>query len=328
MNILSTLFLFGKQQTPDSSNVSRASLLQGAASNDAATKTDAAPTPEPAPQGLAAIQSVHRLDEHASANAGATGPSTADPRADSVQEMMEKITRLTSAMESANKDRAEFDNKLQQMEERTRRLASLTEIMSNPYNPFVGDRPQKESLGALDGVGPLPANAAAVSATLPGPGARDASGAAPLPPTVIATSHLRSPLTDEDVEAALSSLDDRSFHALTEVVPTDGSATATQGRIARLAGIGASVESNLLVLDWCECLLRAVSREGLPEILRYYEEIGWISDSAREFLEHVAGGIECEGPAKPDWRPPVDLHERSLLYIERLRAIEARHVRR
>jgi archaellum component FlaD/FlaE len=65
-----------------------------------------------------------------------------------------------------------------------------------------------------------------------------------------------------------------------------------------------------------------VSREGLDELLHYYQTIGWINDAVREEIENYANGILVPvTPTAPnDWRANVDLHQRSLLFVEKLRS--------
>ncbi|HWG91592.1 MAG TPA: flagella accessory protein C, partial [Candidatus Thermoplasmatota archaeon] len=59
----------------------------------------------------------------------------------SVKEMSEKIQRLTSNLDNVHEERQAFEEKLSRMEERMRKLSSLTEMISNQYNPFIGDEP-------------------------------------------------------------------------------------------------------------------------------------------------------------------------------------------
>ncbi|HWH07814.1 MAG TPA: FlaD/FlaE family flagellar protein, partial [Candidatus Thermoplasmatota archaeon] len=81
---------------------------------------------------------------------------------------------------------------------------------------------------------------------------------------------------------------------------------------------------SLLVLNWADMLLKSVpTRDALADVLNYYQNIGWIGDPARDQLLAYADGLAFapQGAEGRDWRANAELHEKSLLYVEKLRAL-------
>ena len=82
----------------------------------------------------------------------------------------------------------------------------------------------------------------------------------------------------------------------------------------------------MLLLGWSDMLLKSAgSRESLLDLVNYYHNIGWIGDPARDQLLAYADGLTPPEAAAPtDWRADVEVHEKSLLFVEKLRAVANR----
>ncbi len=192
-----------------------------------------------------------------------------------------------------------------------RKLSSLTEMISSQYNPFVGEAPpEREPLPSVDaGLGAV---APAVTLVAPPPpveppgvngtDAADPAATAPDPPV--------DPFAP-DVSATEADAD--------EAAPTAIAAPPAP----RLTDVPPGFESTLLMLSWADTLLKhAPTRDAVTDLVAYYHRIAWIGDAVRDqILAYVDGIAWSPGPAAPiDWRVGADVHERSLLYIEKLRA--------
>ena len=75
-----------------------------------------------------------------------------------------------------------------------------------------------------------------------------------------------------------------------------------------------------LCMEWIEFLMELVGRNNLPDILSYYEELGWISDDVRLEVMRYAEGIDYY-IEKPDWKLNPDEHVKSIWFIEKLAGV-------
>jgi archaellum component FlaD/FlaE len=76
-----------------------------------------------------------------------------------------------------------------------------------------------------------------------------------------------------------------------------------------------------LCMEWLEFLMGLVGRNNLPEILSYYEELGWLTEQVRSELMHYAEGIDFY-MEKPDWKLTPDDHVKSIWFIESLAGLK------
>ena len=76
-----------------------------------------------------------------------------------------------------------------------------------------------------------------------------------------------------------------------------------------------------LCMEWIEFLMELVGRNNLPDILSYYEELGWISDDIRLEVMRYAEGIDYY-IEKPDWKLNPDEHVKSIWFIEKLAGVK------
>ena len=267
---------------------------------------DAAPAP--APEAPAAPQAPPAPDLTAIIDAN-------------VKEMSEKIARLASTIESEHSERSDFEAKLEKMEDRMRKLSSLTEMISAQYNPFVGSAPsERETLPQPEvglaapavavpvATGAPPANPPALQISLDDPHASLAPALADLPSPEPEPAPMAAPLPPLEMPA---------------LAPSHEAPPHEDGP-ARLWSVPSGFASSLLVLNWADMLLKsAPTRDALADILGYYQNIGWIGDPARDQLLAYADGLAFQpaGAEGRDWRANADLHEKSLLYVEKLRAL-------
>lgn len=225
----------------------------------------------------------------------------------SVKEMADKIAQLTTSLEAANSERASFEDKVGRMEERMRKLSSLTEAISSQYNPFVGDAPSRESRGMR----PPPPGTKSEPAPL---------AAAPAAMEIPASIALQVP---RDAPKAPERFLAPPPEAIAETAIAPPSPAAPKEKRVHLESIELSFQNSLLVLTWADTLLKSArSREGVAELLAYYRSIGWISEPVeRELLSYVSGLSfpESTAPGPSDWRADVEIHERTLLFIEKLK---------
>jgi len=89
----------------------------------------------------------------------------------------------------------------------------------------------------------------------------------------------------------------------------------------QLAHIMKNSSSIKLCMEWLEFLMELVGRNNLPDILSYYEELGWITEEARMELMRYAEGIDFY-MEKPDWKLNPDDHVKSVWFIENLAGIK------
>ncbi|WP_367344527.1 FlaD/FlaE family flagellar protein [Methanomethylovorans sp.] len=93
------------------------------------------------------------------------------------------------------------------------------------------------------------------------------------------------------------------------------------GQSIQLAHIMKNSSSVKLCMEWLEFLMELVGRNNLPDILSYYEELGWITEEVRMELMRYAEGIDFY-MEKPDWKLTPDDHVKSIWFIENLAGIK------
>lgn len=94
-----------------------------------------------------------------------------------------------------------------------------------------------------------------------------------------------------------------------------------EGQSIQLAHIMKNSTSIKLCMEWLEFLMELVGRNNLPDILSYYEELGWITEDVRMELMRYAEGIDFY-MEKPDWKLTPDDHVKSIWFIENLAGIK------
>ena len=293
----------------------------GAAAASAAPSPLAAQQPFAAPAGAPPAQSAPGPGTAGGAAPAAAPPPPADPEITAildanVKEMSDKIAKLSRSLESTETEKVQFEQKIEQMEERMRKLSALTEMISAQYNPFVGDAPgEREPLPMPEvGLAAPPAAAPAMAPPMMAPVEE------PAPP---AAAPFELPPADP-----MPSYDDARAPAAAMPAFPEPYEEAEDTADAHVWSIARGFESSMLMLGWADMLLKNLpSRDSLADVVNYYHNIGWIGDPARDQLLAYADGIATvanDGEARPDWRASVDIHEKSLLFLEKLKAISAR----
>ena len=93
------------------------------------------------------------------------------------------------------------------------------------------------------------------------------------------------------------------------------------GQSVHLSNITKNSSNMKLCMEWLEFLMGLVGRNNLPDILSYYEELGWLTEQVRSELMHYAEGIDFY-MEKPDWKLTPDDHVKSIWFIESLAGLK------
>jgi archaellum component FlaD/FlaE len=93
------------------------------------------------------------------------------------------------------------------------------------------------------------------------------------------------------------------------------------GQNVHLSNIMKNSSNMKLCMEWLEFLMGLVGRNNLPDILSYYEELGWLTEQVRSELMHYAEGIDFY-MEKPDWKLTPDDHVKSIWFIESLAGLK------
>lgn len=299
----------GKLETPLLDELDEAKSSGGDAPEEAEVD-DLAPADE-ADEATEEIEEDDAPDEDAPAPARASGSDLNVETA--LKELAARMTMLTSSMDGVKESKAEMEDKLSSVEERMMRLGALAEAVSSKYNPFISENSPAEPSWNPEGG---PASAAEPSAP-----------AAPLPPPPPEPEATNAPVARDPPEPAT---------AAAPVAPASRSALEVTESARRLPGPGPleraalpgpsppsedgdPLERNFLLLEWVGLLLARVGRAGLLDLLEYYEGLGWLHRDLKDRALKVAVGVDApDRVGESGWRGDLDLHERSLVAIERL----------
>lgn len=239
----------------------------------------------------------------------------------SVKDISEKVARLASTVETTGSEREAFEAKLSQMEDRMRKLSSLTEMISAQYNPFVGDAPSERE--------PMPAPEAGL-ASPPAPKPARAAEPAALAELEFAPDAFELSAPEPEFEVADEAAAVESFEPEASFEPPAPAPAEARPRrqsepleSIRIEKFGDDFQSSMVLLKWADLMLQNTqSREKVGDLVEYYHNIGWIGDIARDQLLAYAEGIAFDdAPAdQSEWRASAEFHEVSLLFLEKLRA--------
>ncbi|MDX1612228.1 MAG: FlaD/FlaE family flagellar protein [Candidatus Thermoplasmatota archaeon] len=256
-----------------------------------------------------------------------------------VKELAARMAVLQSNLENFQSTRGDLESKLQTMEDRLLRLGSLAEAVSSEYNPFIArsspDEPtwEEQQNQASDAAH----EAAASEASPPGAqGAADASSEAPgnqgtdptpppaevLPPQEAAPEPTPEPEAISRLMGAVEGGQDPAHHQGQELEQNPAEAMMATGRELSpgLSNKLSNLEENFMLLEWVGLMLRRVGRANLLDLLEYYEGLGWLDHDVKRKVVRVAVGVDApeQSGGTNEWRGDVELHERSLITIERL----------
>lgn len=235
-----------------------------------------------------------------------------------LKELAARMSVLQSNLESVQGTRGEIEDKLTKMEERMMRLGSLAEAVSSKYNPFIAENSPDEPSWTEDGAPPEepePEQALAppsAEAPSPEPEPEAPADAEPTGPQAQDLEDLGSMLGEPEPEASTQAPD---------------ASTAADAFSRGRPQIGERLEEKFMMLEWVDLMLRRVGRANLLDLLEYYEGLGWLDQGTKSHVIRVAVGMDAPGQSQEtkqrgDWRGDLDLHERSLITIERLHGNE------
>ncbi len=83
-------------------------------------------------------------------------------------------------------------------------------------------------------------------------------------------------------------------------------------------------ESIVVIMKWLQYLVDKTGKNNLPDVLGYYVDIGWISDTVRlDLIDYSKGLIEepASGTPRSSQLPTRD-HLQSLLFIQKLKGVQ------
>lgn len=287
--------------------------------------------------------------------AGGQGDEGAESDLDvesTLKDLAARMSRLSSHIEGIEEDREDMEDKLDDVENQLGQLGNLAEVVSSQYNPFVTEdapanpewnRERKPAGG--DGTARPPAAS-------PGPPDRDD---VVLEETSLEAVPGEDPagLEEDDLapggeEATPGADDDGTGAGPGEALDGDGLPPALGEDSDHLldaagrdgAGDGPpdpasldladapdptaegedAFDRNVLLLEWVGHLMEKVGRDGLLDLLEYYESLGWLEEPLKNRALRVATGIDVEtgSTGGREWRGDTELHERTLVVLERL----------
>lgn len=285
---------------------------------------------------------------------GSTAPgSSQDPELEkALKDLAARMSVLQSNVETVKDARGDLEDKLEDMESRMHRLGGLAEAVSSQYNPFLSENAPGEPtwegadppsdddepltpVAPADGPSPAGPEDEPTSGAPGGetPGAQDqepatAETAEPIsePQDPVAEPPEEEPDAPAEPEAApAEDVDPEEIDAddlekmqamLTDVRDVAERQEAAKQREPR-------IRERLLLLEWVGLMMRRVGRAGLMDLMEYYEGLGWLDADTKNKALRVAVGIDApDRVGEGGWRGDLDLHERSLMAIERLQGDE------
>lgn len=252
-----------------------------------------------------------------------------------LKDLAARMSVLQSNVENVKGTRNDLEEKLDKMESRMHRLGGLAEAVSSQYNPFLSENAPGEpswdpGAGQDEQRTPVApdtdASPAGTRETAPGEPGGETAGANP-----DEAAHERTSPPDEEAPAR-----PEASERGPEADPTDGQADELEGMEALLTDVRDVAESTaagrqtpkdlserLLLLEWVGMMMRRVGRAGLMDLMEYYEGLDWLDANTKNKALRVAVGIEApDRVGEGGWRGDLDLHERSLMAIERLQGEE------
>ncbi len=92
----------------------------------------------------------------------------------------------------------------------------------------------------------------------------------------------------------------------------------SEDRDIKLAALDDKPETSVILLNWIQFLMEKGGRNNLIDILEYYIEIGWISESVSSIMIDYANGIDYY-VERLTWKLLPEDHIKSLMFIEQIR---------
>jgi len=209
------------------------------------------------------------------------------------------VVPIKSDLEEVRKDIGSMSEKLQQ-------LMALYEVISTQYNPFIetsaapppqaveGESKEEEEIERLlRSVAPEQFTEAPEE------------------------SVVELPESYESMEpefAELAPITEEEFG----IEPMEGyeGETISEGILSRIPD---TYSSNAFAIKLLEFIVSKVGRKNLPDILEYYESIGWIGKEARKQLLEMASGVSVKEGSATDWKLSAADNLKALQFIQEIR---------
>lgn len=262
-----------------------------------------------------------------------------------LKDLAARMSVLQSNVENVKGTRDDLEDKLDKMESRMHRLGGLAEAVSSQYNPFLSENAPGEPTwdGDLDDdklltpVAPDDASPAGSRDETPGePGGETAGASSDEPADAEASPPEEASAAPDELEREPEAGTPPEGEAQPEAQPGELTAEELEGMEALRTDVRDVAESTdrgretpkdlgerLLLLEWVGMMMRRVGRAGLMDLMEYYEGLGWLDASTKNKALRVAVGIDApDRVGEGGWRGDLDLHERSLMAIERLQGEE------
>ncbi len=209
------------------------------------------------------------------------------------------IVPLRSDLEEVKKDISSMDEKLQQ-------LMALYEVISTQYNPFIEtsaapppqtreeSKEEKEIEQLLRSVAPEEFVAA--------------------PGESVVEMQEGYETLEEPESAELAPITEEEFGI--DLEPGYGPG---YGPKVVLSSIPDTYSSNAFAIKLLEFLISKIGRKNLPDLLEYYESIGWIGKDARKQLLEMASGVSVREGSSTDWKLSAADNLKVLQFIQEIR---------
>lgn len=261
-----------------------------------------------------------------------------------LKELAARMAVLQSNLENVQGSRGDLEDKLSTMEDRMLRLGNLAEAVSKEYNPFIAENspdeptwqgqpdrtedPEDPPAAAAEPQVPEPAPPEPTSPPEPeagAPGSEDETAQMPGAASDLSPEPPGGPAGQEGPEEdpVAEALGGLTGPMEPEQDPIDALESFSQQTGGSRSDPMEALQENFMMLEWVGLMLRRVGRANLLDLLEYYEGLGWMSPGIKQRVVRVAVGIDApDDGTGGEWRGDLDLHERSLVTIQRLEGNE------
>lgn len=240
--------------------------------------------------------------------------------AESIKTIENRLSKMDISLSTVKRNIEEYNDRFTKMEENILELLSLYEIVSNTVNPFVGDNErQPVDLEKFEVIEKRMKNLESSLADFSHANIMDSS----ISEEVL--EHIRNEIDEklrefhekESQKIQTETMEIDSRHQTSLPTGTHESQMDQSGNGPLLHSLDSNSETFIVLLNWVEFLMEKVGRNNLMDVLDYYTEIGWISDTVSNKILAYASGIDYFDE-KPTWKLMPQDHTKSLMFIERL----------
>jgi hypothetical protein len=232
-------------------------------------------------------------------------------------QMKKDVEKLSTLVTSLKNTVDKTNEKMENLDETIANLASVYEVVTNQINPFLDHSANVAAPAYMPPPTPPVVQSIPLSAPelplKPAETRVPEKKTEPAPPTVPpSVMPLRQvPIPGPGVSSEVQPFGSRPVvrHTMAPPLAAEETPLAEPGAEVRTAN-GRAREYLLMeidmadiqqvqnVLDWVAFLLLKVGHTGLPKLLEYYRNVGWISNPVKDRLEDYAKGLEIEEEPK------------------------------